>query len=149
MRIGELSQRSGVSASRIRFYEEQGLLPPADRAQNGYRDYGEAALDRLETISLAQRLGFSLAEIKAFTPDPPSKATAESMLARLKDKLADVERHLSDALALKQRLIAAVELFEKAAEQGVVCGGGKPGEKQQNHRCLSEAVDNAPRTGTA
>lgn len=60
MKIGELSQRSGVSPSAIRFYEASGLMHEAPRGSNGYRSYDENALRRLLQIQLAQRLGFSL-----------------------------------------------------------------------------------------
>ncbi|MEV8271640.1 MerR family DNA-binding transcriptional regulator, partial [Microbacterium oleivorans] len=41
MRIGEVAAASGVTTKALRFYEERGLLPQADRATNGYRDYPE------------------------------------------------------------------------------------------------------------
>ena len=37
MRIGELAERAGTTAKTLRFYEEQGLLPPAERTPSGYR----------------------------------------------------------------------------------------------------------------
>ncbi|MCM0673345.1 MerR family transcriptional regulator [Micromonospora phytophila] len=49
MRIGELAERTGVSARLLRYYEQQGLLFP-DRAANGYRDYGEPLVDRVMQI---------------------------------------------------------------------------------------------------
>lgn len=64
MRIGELSQRSGIAAHTIRFYETKGLLPAVDRSSNGYRSYNEQTLERLMLVQLCQRLGFSLTEIE-------------------------------------------------------------------------------------
>ncbi|MEU7867713.1 GNAT family N-acetyltransferase [Dactylosporangium sp. NPDC049140] len=49
MRIGELSTRTGTPARLLRYYEEQGLLTPERRA-NGYRDYGEHLVDRVQQI---------------------------------------------------------------------------------------------------
>ena len=60
MKIGELSERTGLPASRIRYYESNGLIPAADRAPNGYRDYDAAMIERLRMIDLAKSLGFSL-----------------------------------------------------------------------------------------
>jgi DNA-binding transcriptional MerR regulator len=54
----------GLAASRIRFYEDAGLLV-AQRQANGYRDYPEQAVLLLELITGAQRAGFSLEEIRA------------------------------------------------------------------------------------
>ncbi|MFC5827482.1 MerR family transcriptional regulator [Nonomuraea insulae] len=49
MRIGQLSQRTGVPARMLRYYEEQDLLHP-ERADNGYRDYPEPAVYRVQQI---------------------------------------------------------------------------------------------------
>src|SRR6185437_13711646 len=49
MRIGELSTRTRVSTRLLRYYEEQGLLAP-ERGPNGYRDYGDAQVDRVAQI---------------------------------------------------------------------------------------------------
>ncbi|MER6945202.1 MerR family transcriptional regulator [Nonomuraea sp. NPDC000554] len=49
MRIGELSRRTGVPARMLRYYEEQDLLHP-ERGANGYRSYGEPAVDRVRQI---------------------------------------------------------------------------------------------------
>jgi MerR family transcriptional regulator, redox-sensitive transcriptional activator SoxR len=63
MPIGEVAERAGMSASRIRFYEARGLLPEPDRA-GGKRRYGREVLRRLAIIDAAQRVGFTLAEIR-------------------------------------------------------------------------------------
>ncbi len=63
MTIGEVAERAGMSASRIRFYEARGLLPEPERA-GGKRRYGEEVLRRLAIIDAAQRVGFTLAEIR-------------------------------------------------------------------------------------
>ena len=61
--IGEVADRSGFSASALRYYEEIGLVPPADRSLAGYRLYDEATLGRLAFIARAKQLGCSLEEI--------------------------------------------------------------------------------------
>jgi DNA-binding transcriptional MerR regulator len=62
MRIGELAKRTGVSTSRIRFYEKHDVVPKAIRGENGYRKYPDTAVKMLNLIDGAQRLGFSLRE---------------------------------------------------------------------------------------
>lgn len=62
--IGTLAKNAGVSVDTIRYYEKIGLLPVADRTQSGYRTYGPLARNRLIFIQKAQKLGFSLDEIK-------------------------------------------------------------------------------------
>ena len=63
MPIGEVAERAGMSASRIRFYEARGLVPEPERA-GGKRRYGEEVLRRLAIIVAARRVGFRLEEIR-------------------------------------------------------------------------------------
>ena len=63
MPIGEVAARAGMSASRIRFYEARGVLPEPERV-GGKRRYGEEVLRRLAIIDAAQRVGFTLEEIR-------------------------------------------------------------------------------------
>ena len=68
MNIGELATRSGLSHSRIRFYERVGLLRTVERRPNGYRSYPPEAVVILALIAAAQQAGFSLDEIRALVP---------------------------------------------------------------------------------
>jgi DNA-binding transcriptional MerR regulator len=61
--IGDVAERSGFSASALRYYEEIGLLEPSGRSVGGYRLYDERALARLAFIARAKQLGSSLQEI--------------------------------------------------------------------------------------
>jgi DNA-binding transcriptional MerR regulator len=63
MAIGEVAQRARMSTSRIRYYEARGLLPEPERAA-GKRRYGEEVFRRLAIIDAAQRVGFTLEEIR-------------------------------------------------------------------------------------
>ena len=97
MRIGQLSKIAGISTSRIRFYERECVLPKAVRGGNGYRDYPETAVKVLQLIDGAQRLGFSLNEIRdglcEASPRLPSKKV---ILKALRSKLTSIDRHLRE-----------------------------------------------------
>lgn len=105
MRIGQVAAASGVSASRIRFYEARGLLPTPARRDNGYRDYPSSIVPTLRFIEEAQALGFSLREIGATLPVMGSAAALETIVPALERKLSDLEAHIADAQALRSRLL--------------------------------------------
>ena len=64
MQIGEVAQRTGVSAKMIRHYEAIGLIPAPDRRDSNYRDYGHHDVHRLGFVRRARDLGFSIPEIR-------------------------------------------------------------------------------------
>jgi arsenate reductase (thioredoxin) len=59
MKVSELARRAGVAASAVRFYEDLGVLPGAQRQPNGYREYGPTELARLRLVVALRRLGLS------------------------------------------------------------------------------------------
>ena len=63
MNIGQASKVSGVSTKMIRYYEQIGLIPKADRRDSGYRDYSPSDVHMLRFIRRARDLGFAVAEI--------------------------------------------------------------------------------------
>lgn len=70
MNIGELSALTHVSIRTLRHYDEIGLLKPSHVTEAGYRQYDEAALERLYTIRLFRELEFSLADIQRIIDAP-------------------------------------------------------------------------------
>ena len=106
MRIGEISTRTGISTSRIRFYERRGVLPRAIRGENGYREYPDTAVKLLALIDDAQRLGFSLGEIRAglseAAPDFPSRA---AMVKALRNKLESIDRHMKEIRSRRREIV--------------------------------------------
>ncbi len=72
--IGEVSRRSGVASSALRFYEERGLIN-SERAGSGHRRYPRPVLRRIAFIVFAQRIGLSLDEIGSeLAKLPPDRA---------------------------------------------------------------------------
>ena len=65
MRIGALAQATGTPVETIRFYEREGLLPAAARADNNYRLYTDSHADRLAFIRHCRNLDMTLDEVRA------------------------------------------------------------------------------------
>ena len=63
MKIGELSDMTGVSIDTVRYYEKRGLIPQPVRSASGYRHYTQHDATRLKFIVQAKELGFTLEEI--------------------------------------------------------------------------------------
>ncbi len=111
MRIGEVADRSGVSPTTIRYYEDIGLLREPDRTSAGYRDYTDAAIARLTFIRAAQSIGLSLGEIREVlalkeqgeTPCPHVIALLEQRSAELTERIAALELMRNDLIGLAQR----------------------------------------------
>lgn len=61
--VSELARRVGTGPDTVRYYERMGLLRPADRTPSGYRQFGEADVERMGFIRHTQRLGLALSEI--------------------------------------------------------------------------------------
>src|SRR5918994_6159701 len=94
MRIGEVARRAGVRVSLIRYYEEIGLLAPAERV-SGQRRYDDTVLRRLAVIDVAQRAGLSLEEIRELVEhgtDPMNTRLRELAERRLPEIDALIER---------------------------------------------------------
>jgi MerR family redox-sensitive transcriptional activator SoxR len=103
--IGEVSRRSGVASSALRFYDERGLIR-SERAGSGHRRYPRSVLRRIAFIVFAQRVGLTLDEIGAELDKlPPDRAPNKrdwsrlsgAWTARIDDRIAELER-LRDGL---------------------------------------------------
>ena len=98
--IGEVSRRSGVAASALRFYEERGLIA-SERAGSGHRRYPRPVLRRIAFIVFAQRTGLTLDEIGAELAKlpggrPPTRRDwsrlSRTWTARIDERIAELER---------------------------------------------------------
>ncbi|HVQ93749.1 MAG TPA: MerR family transcriptional regulator [Mycobacteriales bacterium] len=107
--IGELSERTGVPATALRYYDELGLVRPASRAA-GRRRYASSAVADVRVVLFLREVGFSLAEIGRFTT-----AQGSSQRALIEQKLAELtqQRH-------------RIEVALAALEHGLRCPAGEP-----------------------
>ena len=108
MRIGQLADLSGTTAETIRYYEKIGLLPPPDRSDNNYRNYGSVHVNRLDFIRHCRNLDIGLSEIQALLSALESKNSDGASLAHslIHRHLAQVDERINDLLELKGHLEA-------------------------------------------
>lgn len=103
--IGELGRRAQVKVPTIRYYEEIGLIDPAERTEGNQRRYGRPALERLAFVRHARDLGFSLEAIRdlielSHHPERPC-GRADSIVA---DQLAAVRVRIARLQRLENEL---------------------------------------------
>ncbi len=117
-RISEVSDRLGLSADTLRYYEKIGLLPGVARTASGIRRYSDKDLSRLRFIQRAQKMNFSLAEIGdllQMREDPQhARDDVRQLTAR---KLAEIESHLEELRRLRDELTLLLNLC-RGAEDG-------------------------------
>jgi MerR family transcriptional regulator, redox-sensitive transcriptional activator SoxR len=98
--IGELSARSGVASSALRFYEERGLIS-SERASSGHRRFPRPVIRRVAFIVFAQRVGLSLDEIREELVKLPADRApnrgdwaklSSSWSSRIDARIAELER---------------------------------------------------------
>src|SRR3982751_275913 len=98
--ISDVSRRSGVASSALRFYEERGLIA-SERAGSGHRRYPRSALRRIAFIVFAQRIGLTLDEIGAALANLPEgriptrrdwARLSGAWTKRIDEKIAELER---------------------------------------------------------
>lgn len=107
--IGEVSRRSGVAASALRFYEERGLIT-SERAGSGHRRFPRPVLRRIAFIVFAQRVGLTLDEIGAeLAKLPVDRAPTRRDWARLSSKWrARIEERITELKRLKTGLTECI-----------------------------------------
>lgn len=103
--IGKLGEAAGVKVPTIRYYEQVGLLPPAERSAGNQRLYGKATLDRLRFIRHARDLGFPLEAVRdilSLSDQPDQSCAAADAIA--KAQLAAVRARIARLQALEAEL---------------------------------------------
>lgn len=107
MDISEVIQQTGLPASRLRYYEEVGLIAPNGR-KGMRRQYQDSVIERLAFIALAQRAGFSLVEIADLLI---RKSAGKQQLRRdmLQTKAGELDKKIKELTAMREGLKHAAE----------------------------------------
>ena len=104
MNIGAVSDKSGLPAKTIRYYEDIGLISP-DRRDNGYRDYSMDDVHRLRFLQRSRSLGFSVEEFRQllslYSDRDRESAEVKAIAAT---KLGEIERKIIELQGLRDML---------------------------------------------
>lgn len=102
MRIGELAAAAGTTTKALRFYEAQGLIPPAGRTSSGYRDYTPDAIARVDFIHRGQAAGLTLAKVREILDiRDRGEAPCEHVRDLLDTRLAELDAQIDRLVTLR------------------------------------------------
>lgn len=120
MKIGELAARTGVTPRLLRYYEQVGILHPF-RSSNGYRTYGEPAVERVLQIRELLEAGFTTEMIREVLPclaDSDRRAVGDcpvvADLDGLRHQLGSIERRIDTLQRNRQAIKSYLRAWEDA-----------------------------------
>ncbi|HWJ78463.1 MAG TPA: MerR family transcriptional regulator [Niallia sp.] len=121
MRIGELTERAGVTPRTVRYYESIGLIPPGEREGQGQHYYTEETLARLRKIDQLKKLGLSLDEIRdvidLYFIDPSGVQAKQKVLVVLRQHLTEVDQKIREYQQFRAELEEHIGRFERWLEE--------------------------------
>jgi len=104
MKIGELAEQLGITASAIRYYEKEGLIDTPERV-SGQRVYSSSVLSSLKLIQLAQAAGFTISEIKILVDGyAEGKPLSDGWFEMASKKQVEVEQKIVELQEMKKVL---------------------------------------------
>ncbi|WP_059441466.1 Cd(II)/Pb(II)-responsive transcriptional regulator [Comamonas sp. E6] len=107
MKIGELASATGVQIPTIRFYEQEGLLPPAARTAGNYRRYDESHVQRLAFVRNCRSLDIGLDDIRSLLQLKDRQREPCGEVNELLDKhILQLVKRIEELKALEGQLIA-------------------------------------------
>ena len=117
--IGEVAERTELSISTIRHYDQFGLVVPSARSHGGFRLYTESDIDRLLVIRRMKPLGFSLEQMRELldathllsadaAPTPERERELREIVRRYRDLVAERRRQLVKELAIADEFTATL-----------------------------------------
>lgn len=121
MRTKQFEAATGLSRHTVRFYEREGLLPaPARSGSNGYREYDDALVSRAKMIKQAQRLGFTLGEIRQSIERYDTDAMGDDeQVAFMGAKIDEIDARIEGLSAMRGYLVAKID-WVRGGRQGPI-----------------------------
>ncbi|WP_051200314.1 MerR family transcriptional regulator [Butyrivibrio sp. FCS006] len=120
--IAQISEKFGVAASTLRYYEDLGLLKNVERAESGHRIYSEDHIGKLEAINCFKKAGMSINEIKDFFEYEKDEAKSiDDMMSLLKRRSEIMLEEFAEAYESYEHILKKLDYYghiEKALKQG-------------------------------
>ena len=118
--IGQVAKQVNVRTSTLRFYEKEGLLQPNGRSQSGYRLYHPDAIQKVQLIQRAQRLGFSLADIRPLLQTwETGRLDDEAVLKTAENRYLALEEQITRRLVQQHELALFLQDLHRRQETAV------------------------------
>ena len=130
--IGQFAAATGVPAKTIRYYEEVGVLSKASRTAAGYRQYTDAAIERLRFIRRARALGLALEDVRALAAaleNGHAGGVRLRLLSLVLAQLAAVDQQIEELRLLRAELERVVRRMQ-----------ARPTGKRGGCRCLDSGA---------
>lgn len=122
LRISQVAEQTGLSASTIRYYESAGVIEPAERGSNGYRLYSDTEVERLSFIAGAKRLNLGLADVRQLVAARESdlcEHVQRDMRAVVATRLADTRAQIAELARLADELERAEDRLSQPVTDGI------------------------------
>ena len=107
LNIGDVAKLTGLSTKTIRFYEDEGCIPPVERSDSGYRVYSEGDVWRLRLVKQIRLLGLPLADIKplvAQSMDTECTVFAGDLSLVLERQKLEIDRRIAELESLRGQI---------------------------------------------
>ena len=119
--IGEAAKRIGVSASALRYYDKEGLLPDVKRSQGGVRVFSESDFRWLSLIECMKKAGMSILDIKEYLDlMKEGDGTIPARLALFEKRKSELEEQIKELEETKKVLEYKIWYYQRAKELGSV-----------------------------
>ncbi|MDQ6969013.1 MAG: MerR family DNA-binding protein [Mariprofundus sp.] len=116
MQIGELSKQAGISIDTVRYYEQRGLIPAAQRSLSGYRQYSDHDSTRLKFIVQAKELGFTLDEVAQLLALRTDGRACVEVRAVAEAKADEIDQRIQKLTRMRQVLLSLAAQCEQTSD---------------------------------
>jgi DNA-binding transcriptional MerR regulator len=119
--VRDVAKRCKVASSTVRYYTKIGLISPCGKTESGYKLYDKQAIEKIEFIKKAKKLGFTLDEIKVVIDTAESgRAPCKHVISFLKMKKERIEKRMEFLKEFKKRIEKVLRRWEGKLGR---CGG--------------------------